>query len=272
VWSSAGAVVVVNQVHRMRASLSTDMLVIAPCEHNSSSLSIGNEGNGPEAVSIRLDNAPAGWSWEIGDAILALQAGARREERLCISIPGGTPAGIRELAVNISYGTKSFLLLPLTVEVPRIFGLNCSITPAGRSVGAGKQASFDLRIDNLGNSPEKIMLAGSGPRASWIHPAEDTLLVNLSGGREMELRVRPGPEAMPGKYLLVLLVTGEGNDSCNVSFNLTVREAATATSDLPCLLGAALLLAASTVAYVVRRRLPRAAGATVDPEPSPKED
>jgi uncharacterized membrane protein len=267
VWSTAGAVVVVNQLHRMQASLVPDRLEIPPGEQKSSSLSVDNQGNGPEAVSVRLENVTAGWSCGIEDSVLAVDAGAGRRDRLSIGIPGWAPAGITELAVNVSYGKGGSQLLSLTVEVPRIFAINCSIIPAGRSVGAGKQASFELRIDNLGNSPEKIMLAGSGARAGWIHPAEDNLLVNLSAGREMELRVRPGPEAMPGKYILWMVATGEGNDTCNVSFNLTIQEAATGTSDIPCLLGAVIFLAVSAAAYLVRRKLARDARRSCDDVP-----
>jgi uncharacterized membrane protein len=270
VWSMAGAVVVVNQLHRMRAALSHDRLVIPPGGQGNCSISIGNEGNGPEAVSVRPENAPAGWRWEIGDGALAIEAGATRQQGLGISIPAGTPAGIRELSVNISYGTRSFQLLSLAVEVPRLFGFSCSVQPAGRTVLAGKEASFDLRIDNLGNSPETIMLTGAGRCAAWVHPALSPVLVNRSAGREMELRVRPGPDAMPGRYLLMMVATGEGNDTCNVSFNLTIKEAATGTSDIPCLLGAVLLLAASSAAYLVRRKLSRAAGATDDPDAASK--
>jgi uncharacterized membrane protein len=270
VWSSAGAVVVVNQLHRMQASLTPDSLMIPPGEEKNISLAVQNDGNGPEAVSAIMDRTPAGWSCRIESAVMALEAGGGREGRVSIGIPARTPAGIFGLILNLSYGTGNILLLPLTVEVPRIFGFTCSVMPASRTVGAGKEALFTLRLENLGNSPETITLTPAGARAAWIHPAENATLVNYSGGRETGLRVRPGPEAMPGKYRLVLLAAGEGNDTCDISLNLTVKEAATGTSDLPCLLGAMLVLAASTAAYLVRRKLSRASGATDDPKTPPK--
>jgi uncharacterized membrane protein len=255
VWSTAGAVVVVNQIHNMPAALAPDRLVIAPGERGSGVLSIANDGNGPEAVSVRIENAPAGWSCIIEYPVLAMDARTAHVQNLSIGIPVGTRAGKNGLAVNISYGNGGFIVVPLTVEVPRMFGFNCSVEPAGRSVLAGRQAIFTLRIENMGNSPENITLSGAGQKASWVHPGEVFVLLNHSGGREVQILVRPGPEAMPGNYVLELRASGEGNDSDNVSFGLTVKDAPTGTGDLPCLLGAALLLVASVAVYIARRRL-----------------
>ena len=262
VWSTAGAVVVVNQLHKMRAALAPDRLVIAPGERGLGALSIANDGNGPEAVSVRIENAPAGWSFMFEDSVLAMDARTSHEQNLGIGIPVGTRAGSNGLAVNISYGNGGFIVVPFTVEVPRMFGFNCSVEPAGRSVLAGRQASYTIKIENLGNSPENITLSGAGQKASWVHPGEIFVLLNHSGGREVQLLVRPGPETMPGNYVLVLRASGEGNDSSEVSFGLTVKDAPTGTGDIPCLLGAALFLVASVAVYLARRRL------GLDPEAS----
>ena len=262
VWSAAGAVVEVNQVHRVRAALLPERLVIRPGGRGECELSVGNDGNGPEAVSVRLERIPAGWD-RVPDAALALEPRALRQQWIAIDVPAGTPAGIYGLAVNISWGAGSQMLLPLSVEVPRVFGFSCSVQPEGRSVPAGKEAAYTVVIDNLGNSPENISLSGTGARAGWVLPAERTVTVNRSGGREVRLGVRPGPGAVGGRYIMTLLAEGEGNDSCNVSFNLTVKEAATGTGEFPCLTAAVVLLGVSAVAWLARRRRGRVAGASV---------
>jgi len=258
IWASAGAVVVVNQLHLVRAELSPDRLSIPPGEEGNSTLVVHNGGNGPEVVAARLERTPAGWMSEIKDAVMNIVAGGRLERHLIVGLLARTPAGSYDLSLNLSYSTGQWQLLPLMVEVPRVFDFTSSIRPATRSVVAGKHALFTLVLDNLGNSPELVRLSPAGARASWITMALNSTVVNYSGESQIEMRVRPGPEAMPGKYRLSILASGEGNETREVYFNLTVRETETSGSDMPCILGALMIAAASAAAYLARRKLRQA--------------
>ena len=88
-----------------------------------------------------------------------------------------------------------------------IFGYYQPLTFAARSVAAGRQAIYTIILDNLGNSPELVRLSPAGARASWISPAQNSTIVNYSGSSQIEIRVRPGPEVMPGNYRLSLLAS-----------------------------------------------------------------
>jgi len=187
-----------------------------------------------------------------------LETRGRTEGRVGIGVPAGTPAGMYNLSVNLSDGAGQGLLLGLNVEVLRVLDFTASVQPAVRPAAAGRLARFTLLLDNLGNSAEEIRLSPGGNRPSWISPAEGMTLLNRSGGREVELRVRSSPDAMPGKYRLSIIAVGEANETREVVFYLNVKEASTSTGDLPCILGALLIAAASAAAYLVRRRMRRA--------------
>jgi len=268
VWSSAGAVVVVNHVRRVVAALSPDALAVAPGGRGECVLSVDNGGNGPESVSVRIERVLAGWG-RTPDSVLAIGAGGSGRRNLSIEVPAGTAAGANVLQVNVSWGAGLFSLLPLTVDVPRVLGFDCSVQPPGRAVLPGREANFTILLDNTGNSPENISLSGTGRLAGWVLPAERTVTVNRSGTREVRLGVRPGPGAVPGRYTIGFAAVGEGNDSRNVLLNLTVKEAATGSGEFPCLAAAAVLMGVAAVAWLARRRLARTAGASaVDDAPS----
>ena len=266
IWASAGAVVVVNQVHLIRAELSPDRLSVPPGGKGNSTLIVQNMGNGPEVVAARLERIPVGWMSEIEDAVFNIVPGDRLEGHIVVGTPARTRAGSYDLWLNLTYATGQWHVLPLTVDVPRVFHFTTSVSPTARSVAAGRQAIYTIILDNLGNSPELVRLSPAGARASWISPAQNSTIVNYSGSSQIEIRVRPGPEVMPGNYRLSLLASGEGNETREVQFNLTVREAQTSRSDVPCILGALLIAAASAAVYLARRKLRLAQ----DDRPPPK--
>lgn len=264
IQAKAVAVVVVNQVHKVRGELNPDGLELLPGADGKSSLTVRNEGNGPEVVTALFEQGPPGWRLELQYQYINIEAQGERQRQAIIGVPAGTVAGDYNLSLNLSDGAGNWLLLPLKVEVLRILNFTASVQPSVRSAPAGRMASFTLLLENRGNSPEKVRLSPAGGRASWVAPAEPIAMVNYSGGMEIELRVRSAPDAMPGKYRLSVLAVGEDNQTREVVFFLNVKEGSTSTGDMPCILGALLIAAASAAAYLVRRRMKNAQGDTED--------
>jgi uncharacterized membrane protein len=248
------ATVVVNQVHRVRGELVPGELRLLPGEQGLSELRVWNEGNGPEVASCSVGREPPGWQDGLADSALELAYLGAGRTTLKVAIPPNTPAGLYNLTVNLTDGAGAVRVLGLSVEVLRVHNFTAAISPETVSAPPGRRVSFVLRLDNLGNSPENVTLATGGKHAPWISPETGRVVLNFSSGRDVTVFVRSDPDARPGRYQLNLTASGEDGRMREVVFHLNVKEGATTVNDLPCWLGAVIVLAAAVAALLVRNR------------------
>ena len=267
------ATVVVNQVFRIRGELLPASVSLRPGETNTTDLSVWNEGNGPDVASCSIEGAPPGWTVEAGSRLLNLEYLGFGKTALHVKVPKGALAGSYGLTVSLSDGAGRAQSLHLTVEVLRSLNFTASIAPDTASALPGKRVDFTLRLDNFGNSAERLSVSPVGKRAGWITPAEPSALLNHSSGREIIIHVRSDLETHPGKYQLNMTVTGEDGQKREVSFFLKVREGPTTQNDLPCWIGLAIVLGAVAAALFVRQRMQKTEKeAELEEQPPGKEE
>ncbi|MGQ9582524.1 MAG: hypothetical protein ACUVV6_03310 [Thermoplasmatota archaeon] len=250
------AVVVVNQTHSVEPVLDPPRLSLLPGEEGRSSLTVLNEGNGPELVFLSLEGAPPGWVGGADEPLLTIERGGRELSGVAIRPATEALAGNFTLQLNLSYGSGHHLLLPLEVEVLRVHNFTLRVSPEVLGCAPGRTALFSLSVANLGNAPELILLTPLGTHASWARVEETRVSVAPSSERVLTVCVRPGPDAHPGRYSMRVSGRGEDNTTKEVGFTLVVREGATTVGDLPCLVAILIAIVSSAAAgiYIIKKR------------------
>jgi uncharacterized membrane protein len=249
------ATVVVNQVHKIRGALTPPEVRVLPGSEGTADLGLWNEGNGPDVASCSVEGAPPGWTAAISPGLVELDYLGYGRTVVTVAVPPGAPAGPVDLTVTVSDGAGRVQSLPLVVEVRRVHNFTAAVMPDILSAFPGKRVDFTLLLTNLGNSAELLSVAPAGKRARWVAPESGKALVNRSSGRELVLHVRSDQDTPPGKYLVNVTVTGGDGMARQVSFYLRVKEGTTTQNDLPCWIGAAIVLGAVGAALLVRRRI-----------------
>ncbi|MEM2976172.1 MAG: hypothetical protein QXW06_00755 [Thermoplasmata archaeon] len=246
--ASAIAVVVVNQTHRVLGELSPPNLSLYPGERGESLLKIWNEGNGPEEVRVEVEGGAPGWEASADVPILLLERGGRGQCRVVVRPPGGALAATYGVSVTLLDGAGQRLALNLDVTVLRVHNFTLRAHPQRVCVSPGMRASLSLFVENSGNGPETVRLLTAGRHSSWISLEKALVTVNHSSNTELVVSVRPGPDAAPGRYMMRIEGVGEDNSTEEAEFLLVVKESGTTIGDLPCLLGALLVVLGSGLA------------------------
>ncbi|MGH9126455.1 MAG: carboxypeptidase regulatory-like domain-containing protein [Acidimicrobiales bacterium] len=108
---------------------------------------------------------------------------------LTVTLPKGIPAGVRRVSVEVQELTPPHDRAVVEVEltVPAELGLKVALDPV--SVTGGKRATIGVAVDNIGNSPVDIDLAGTDeeaqvlfafkPPGAILGPGERTLATAL---------------------------------------------------------------------------------------------
>jgi uncharacterized membrane protein len=255
---STAATLVVNQVHRIGCELTPSELMLGPGEEGIPVLSVWNEGNGPEVASVSLEEMPGGWHGGPENTSLNMERLRMAMTPVPIRVPAGTPVGSHALILNVTDGIGQFHLLNLTVRVLQVHNFTLSVFPPSVKTTPGKPVSLLLYVRNFGNGIEDVELGALGKQASWLRFSERFPSANRSSERQVELTVRPGPDATPGKYVMTVTGTGAENVTQQVSFTVIVQERATTRDDMPCFIGLLLIIVAAVAAYAASRKAKQA--------------
>ncbi len=254
-------VVIVNQTHSIRAALNPPGLSLLPGEEGRSELTVWNDGNGPELVSLALEGAPPGWGWGADEAVLAIERDGRGLSGVWVRPALDALAGSFTLHLNLSYGPGQSHLLPLRLEVRRVHNFTLRVSPERISCSPGKTASLSLFVNNWGNAQELVLLAPLGKRASWVGVEESRVSVAPSSERELRIYVRPGPDAPAGRYLMRVSGCGEDNTTREAEFTLVVMESGTTVGELPCSVAVAVAVIAMAAIWLYTLSKRRGGGA-----------
>jgi uncharacterized membrane protein len=201
--SSIDVTAVVKQVHGLTPYLDTNGVAVYPGEEGMFIISIVNEGNGNEHVTLGSALVPSGWSvifevdgFETQDLTISAKLSKSVVVRVSTSLDA---AAVRLLPIHVvltdSVGGSYIVTLPMNVHT--IYGVDLSApSPQGMGAPSGTIA-YNLVVHNMGNAEDTFLLETDAlPGTDWTaeyydEDGEPVSSVILDGGekRDIELRV-----------------------------------------------------------------------------------
>lgn len=204
---------------RLRMDAQSQFVVARPGDKVAIPLRITNDGTRSTVVNFVVDGLPAGYSWIMKDEydnVLSAMVIPPKETRsvfLIIDIPQTTSPTAITFAFRAS-GINSSAKIELGINIvgkPSIIIINqnweIELTP-------GSSTIFQLLIENNGEIPlqELSVSLGSTPLENIRMDIEQTRVRGLQPGSKavLTLTVVAGDNLEPGRYLIPLLISGDG--------------------------------------------------------------
>ena len=175
-------------------------------------LTIKNDGNGEDEISLSLTGSNSTWG-TLGESSFTLAAGTNTTTTLRVTAPEDTTAqnGYKITIKATSEDTTTTKNRDVFLNVNQIYEVSVSVSGATTQSGdPGDQLSYSIIVKNKGNSDDTIALSLEGEKSSWGSIAED---VDLEQGQSttLNLTVNIHEDAVVGDN--VITVNGTSEDS-----------------------------------------------------------
>ena len=183
------------------ARLETAGIVVEPGQQAVIDVTVHNSGQRVEAYRLDLVGEPAGWA-SVSPAQLSVYPGDDARAQVLFAPPraaalpaGPRPFGVRVVPVDHPEGAT----VPEGVVELRAFSdLGIELTPR-TSHGRGR-ARHELAVDNRGNAPVPVLLAGGDPdEAVVVRLVPDDLVVGPGQAAFAKVRVKPAKRRWAGQ-------------------------------------------------------------------------
>jgi len=170
-------------------------------------LTIENEGNGEDEISLALTGSNSTWG-TLGVSSFTLAAGANTTTTLRVTAPENTPSqngykvGIRATSEDTTTSKSRDVFL----NVNQIYDVSVFVTGSTTQSGdPGDQLTYSISIKNKGNGDDTISLALEGNKSAWGSIVEDvdliqgeTVTVNLTVNIDEDAIVGDNPISING--------------------------------------------------------------------------
>ena len=175
-------------------------------------LTIKNEGNGEDEISLALTGSNSTWG-TLGESSFNLEAGANATTTLRVTAPEDTPAqnGYKITIKATSEDDSTSKYRDVFLNVNQIYEVSVSVAgDTTKSGDPGDQLSYSITVKNKGNSDDTVALSLEGEMASWGSIVED---VDLEQGETMtvNLTVNIDEDATVGDNTIT--INGSSEDS-----------------------------------------------------------
>ena len=214
--------VVVGQSYGASISLATSLLSnIDPGSNKSTSITVTNQGNGPDNLRIASSSAPTGWAVQLEQSTVSVGSRHGNEKSTSIDVTVRVPENALateqiELVFSVlpSSGGTAYDTVTLTVSVAAVHGMDVNVPATDQTGRSGTQVSFPIEIINDGNVRDTISLSVVSQTAN---PAWGTSFENEDGMPFSEIEVEP-----QGTTTVYLVVSVDGEEELENS-QITVR-------------------------------------------------
>jgi uncharacterized membrane protein len=209
---------VVNQVHKLEVSTQPPEVVVKPGETANYEVTIKNNGNGDEQLSLKPEMLKNNWVQALLqegvpiDEIL-LHPGEQKSYALTIKVPGSELAGSYVSSFNLHNDqTKWDFNFDLTTRVQQIYSIDVTTTLSKQTGTPGKAVSFTVIVKNNGNGDDNIALTLEDKPVNW----ESRFIMDE---RDVEtLPLTPGAQAK----VTLLLSIPFAYDTDNTEYSMSV--------------------------------------------------
>ena len=151
----------------MRVEVEPRSATIVPGQPTLLTIRVVNTGTVISGQRIRVLGADPRWV-QLDQEQLSLFPDAAGVAILTVTLPPGIPAGLRSVGVEVQELTppQDRVVVDVELTVPAELGLKVGLDPV--SVTGGKRATLGVTVDNIGNSPVDVDLAGTDEEAQVL--------------------------------------------------------------------------------------------------------
>ncbi len=186
-------------------------------------LTIKNEGNGEDEISLALTGSNSTWG-TLAESSFTLAAGTNTTTTLRITAPEDTTAqnGYKITIKASSEDATTTKNRDVFLNVNQIYEVSVSVSGTTTQSGdPGDQLSYSIMVKNKGNSDDTVALSLEGEMSSWGSIVED---VDLEQGESMtvNLTVSIHEDAVVGDNVITVNGSSEDSSSAYDTSSVTV--------------------------------------------------
>ena len=200
---------------------------VEPDKEVNFSLSITNNGNGADDISLKLTGDYKGWG-SFTASLFTLQPGASTNTTLKIRPPKNQASmnGYRISVVATSEDNANTSIRQLYINVDQVYDVSISVVGlAIKSADPDQQITFQVEVNNKGNGEDSFQLSRGGTKAAWASVRDSVTLAAKATIIET-ITVKPDSKAIYGDYNIIITATSEEDPTlpkATSSTTVTVR-------------------------------------------------
>ncbi len=214
--------VIVGQSYGASISVATSLLSnIEPGSNKSTSITVTNQGNGPDNLRIASSSAPTGWAVQLEQSTVSVGSRHGNDKSTSIDITVRVPENALateqiELTFSVlpSSGGTAYDSTTLSVSVAAVHAMDVNVPATDQTGRSGTEVRFPIDIVNDGNVRDTISLSVVSQTAN---PSWGTSFENEDGMPFSEIEVDP-----QGTTTVYLVVSVDGEEELENS-QVTVR-------------------------------------------------
>ena len=214
--------IIVGQSYGASISVATSLLSnIEPGSNKSTSITVTNQGNGPDNLRIASSTAPTGWAVQLEQSTVSVGSRHGNDKTTSIDVTVRVPENALateqiELTFSVlpSSGGTAYDSVTLTVSVAAIHAMDVNVPATDQTGRSGTEVRFPIDIINDGNVRDTISLSVVSQTAN---PSWGTSFENEDGMPFSEIEVEP-----QGTTTVYLVVSVDGEEELENS-QVTVR-------------------------------------------------
>ena len=198
-------------------------------------LSITNNGNAIDYVSLPSAMAPAGWIATFSESSFTLAPSQSKVVYLNVEIPATVYGGDNAIQAKVSSDQSGQTIdMEFVVYIPEIADVDVELKTTAGDVTAGTTGQFIVRLTNSGNTIESLSLSMEGKRASWFSLPSDTIGLEPGGYQEIIIEVNPPITQAAGEMSGTLNVTlSTDSSTTKIALPFTVLKSDAIPDEIP---------------------------------------
>ena len=199
-------------------------------------LTVTNNGNAVDYVSLPSAIAPAGWIATFSQSSFTLAPSQSKVVYLNVEIPANVYGGDNVIQVKVSSDQSGQTIdMEFVIYVPEIADIDVELKTTAGDVTAGTTGNFIVRLSNNGNTFESLSLSIEGKRSSWFSLPSDTIDLEPGGYQEIIIEVNPPITQAAGEMSGTLNVTlsSDTSKTTKTALPFTVLKSYTIIDEIP---------------------------------------
>ncbi|MBL6748283.1 MAG: hypothetical protein ISP85_04785, partial [Candidatus Poseidonia sp.] len=219
--------VIVGQSYGASISVATSLLSnIEPGSNKSTSITVTNQGNGPDNLRIASSSAPTGWAVQLEQSTVSVGSRHGNDKSTSIDITVRVPENALateqiELTFSVlpSSGGTAYDSTTLSVSVAAVHAMDVNVPATDQTGRSGTEVRFPIDIVNDGNVRDTISLSVVSQTAN---PSWGTSFENEDGMPFSEIEV--DPQRTTTVYLVVSVDGEEELENSQVTVRIRNKD------------------------------------------------
>ncbi len=176
-------------------------------------------------VNITKSTAPTGWTAQLSQTQLSIQALQTKSVTLTVGVPSDAVVDTVGKQITITadpdYGdTKT---ITTTTKVSQVYGIQTYSSTLLKHTLGGTGVTFTLKVNNTGNGQDNVAITHSGEPSGWTVTHVSSVTVTAGGSKDVTVSVVPPSKAIAGTYQTTVKATSsDGTKSSQETFIIII--------------------------------------------------